>query len=68
MHHPPMDDWRTDDREAADEAACDGIRALEALQSTDVWMHLPLHVQRDLSRAHGVLLAMANAMATEGVV
>jgi hypothetical protein len=63
-----MADWITDDREAADEAACAAITALEALQSTDTWTELPLAVQRDLSRAHGVLLAMANAMAAAGVV
>ena len=63
----PMD-WLTDDRETAHEATIDGLAALEALQSTEVWLQLPLDVQRHLSRAHGVLSALATAMVDEEVV
>ena len=61
-------DWITDDRETAHEATLDGLTALEALQSTDVWLQLPLDVQRHLSRAHGVLSALSTAMVEQEVV
>lgn len=61
-------DWITDDRETAHEATIDGLAALEALQSTDVWLQLPLDVQRQLSRAHGVLNALSAAMVEQEVV
>ncbi len=61
-------DWITDDRETAHEATIDGLAALEALQSTDVWLQLPLDVQRHLSRAHGVLNALSAAMVEQEVV
>lgn len=61
-------DWRTTDRHDAADSARDALHAIEALQSTDVWMALPLETQRQISRTHGVLGALLDGMIQEEVI
>ncbi len=54
---------RQNDREEAQENACDAYHAIEALQRTDLWQDLPVESRRVLSAAHAHLGALADAIA-----
>lgn len=51
------------DRDEAHEHAVDGLRAIEALQSTNTWHELPLSVRRALCASHAALGSIADAIA-----
>lgn len=53
------------DHDEAHENACEALQAIEALQTTGVWLQLPRSVQRQLSAAHATLGALADALAGE---
>jgi hypothetical protein len=62
-------EWdRTTDRYAAHNSAHDALGAIEALQSTETWLLLPLDVQRQISRTHGLLAGLAAGMVDEEIV
>lgn len=43
------------DRDTAHDAAIDAHRAIEALQATATWQHLPLAARRQLCASHAAL-------------
>ena len=57
----PSVSFLTDCGEAHD-VTCDAYNAIEALQGTDVWLSLPLNLQRQLSAAHATLGGIATAL------
>ena len=55
---------READREAAHDHGCEAYNAIEALQSTHLWLELPVATRRALSAAHAHLGALTDAIAS----
>lgn len=50
------------DLEEAHENALDAFHAIESLQRTDTWMHLPLTLRRQLCASHALLGGLADVV------